>query len=98
MPSDKDLIPPLLPNSGWGRYLNKTFKEEEIQVFLNNTSNYLLPSALFQPSEFFLLALAEAVVHGYSVKKVFFEISQNFQGDQVSSCEFCNISKNTFSY
>ena len=55
MPCDNDLIPPLLPNFGWGRYLNKTFKEEEIQVFLNNKSNYLLSSALFQPSEFFFL-------------------------------------------
>ena len=104
MPCDNDLIPPLLPNSGWGRYLNKTFKEEEIQVFLNNTSNYLLPSALFQPSEFFFLIdknLAILTCLSRSSRPWVFckkSVLWNFQGDQVSSCEFCNISKNTFSY
>ena len=67
--------------------------------------------------------LEEAVVQRCSVKKVFFEISQNSQENtcaslfliklqamgpatllkketlaQVFSCEFCEISKNTFSY
>ena len=36
---------------------------------------------------------SEAVVQRCSVKKVFLEISQN---SQVFSCEFCEISKNTF--
>ena len=51
----------------------------------------------------------EAVVQTCSVKKVFLEISQNSQENacnfikkealtQVFSCEFCEISKNTFSY
>ena len=55
----------------------------------------------------------KAVVRGCSVKKVFLEISQNSQENtcasvsflmkketlaQVFSCEFCEISKNTFSY
>ena len=52
MPSDNDLIPPLLPNSGWGRYLNKTFKEEEIQVFLNNTSNFCCHQHFFNRQNF----------------------------------------------
>ena len=37
----------------------------------------------------------EAVVQMCSVKKVFLEMSQNSQGN---TCEFCEISKNTFSY
>ena len=50
---------------------------------------------------------AEAVTQSCSVKKVFLEISQNSQGNnfikkgtlaQVFSCEFCEISKNTFFY
>ena len=51
---------------------------------------------------------AEAVARRCSVKKVFLEISQNSQEGcnfikkktltQVFSCEFCKISKNTFSY
>ena len=44
----------------------------------------------------------EAVVYRCSVKKVFLENSQNSQEKealaQVFSCEFCDISKNTFSY
>ena len=51
----------------------------------------------------------EAVAQRCSVKKVFLEISQNSQENtrvfftketltQVFSCEFCEISKNTFSY
>ena len=51
----------------------------------------------------------EAVDQRCSVKKVFLEISQNSQENtcvffnketlaQVFSCEFCEISKNTFSY
>ena len=51
----------------------------------------------------------EAVDQRCSVKKVFLEISQNSQKNtciffnketlaQVFSCEFCEISKNTFSY
>ena len=53
----------------------------------------------------------EAVATRRSVKKVFLEISQNSQENtlacnfvkkealaQVFSCEFCEISKNTFSY
>ena len=36
-----------------------------------------------------------AVVQRCSAKKVFLEISQN---SQVFSCEFCEISKNTFSH
>ena len=55
--------------------------------------------------------MTEAVVRRCSVKKVFLEISQNLQENtcarvnfikketlaQVFSCEFCEISKNTFS-
>ena len=55
---------------------------------------------------------SEAVVRRCSVKKVFFEISQNSQENtcardsfliklplvQVFFCEFCEISKNTFIY
>ena len=50
---------------------------------------------------------SEAVVQECSVKKVFLEISQNWQenisarvsiqtGTQMFSCEFCEISKNPF--
>ena len=39
--------------------------------------------------------MTEAVVQTCSVKKVFLEISQNSLKD---TCEFCEISKNTFSY
>ena len=45
----------------------------------------------------------EAVVRRCSVKKRFLEISQNLQENtcawvsEVFSCEFCEISKNTFS-
>ena len=53
--------------------------------------------------------LTEAVVRRCSVKKVFLQISQNSQENtcarvsfliklQVFSCEFCEISKNTFFY
>ena len=53
------------------------------------------------------IQVTEAVVQRCSVKKVFLEISQNSQAcnlikketlAQVFSCEFCEISKNTFSY
>ena len=43
----------------------------------------------------FHYSFPEAVVQMCSVKKVFLEMSQN---SQVFSCEFCEISKNTFSY
>ena len=45
--------------------------------------------------------LTEAVAQRCSVKKLFLEISQNSQENtcaQVFSCEFCENSKNTFSY
>ena len=63
--------------------------------------------------EFNTLLQTEAVVQRCSVKKVFLEISQNPQENtcakvsfliklqslgQVLSCEFCEISKNTFFY
>ena len=59
------------------------------------------------------LIYLEAVVQRFSVKKVFLEISRNSQENtyarvcnfikketlaQVFSCEFCEISKNTFFY
>ena len=53
------------------------------------------------------IQVTEAVVQRCSVKKVFLEISQNLQAcnlikketlAQVFSCEFCEISKNIFSY
>ena len=60
---------------------------------------------------FFISVLLEAVAQRCSVKKVFLEISQNSQENtcarvsflincrpEVFSCEFCEISKNTFSY
>ena len=60
---------------------------------------------------YFSIQHAEAVVQMCSVKKVFFEISQNSQENtctrdsflikslaQMFSCEFCGISNNTFSY
>ena len=56
-----------------------------------------------------LLKIEGAVVHRFSVKKLFLEISQNSQKNtcasvsffiklltQVFSCEFCEIRKNTF--
>ena len=47
-----------------------------------------------------MLFSAEAVVQRCSLKEVLFEISQNSQEilAQGSSYEFCEISKNTFSY
>ena len=39
------------------------------------------------------ISVIEAVVQRCSVKKVFLEISQN---SQENTCEFCEISKNTF--
>ena len=62
---------------------------------------------------FFFMRHTEAVAQRCSVKMVFLEISQNLQENtcarvsfliklqtlaQVFSCEFCEISKNTFSY
>ena len=62
---------------------------------------------------YFSLSYLEAVAPRCSVRKVFKEISQNSQENtcarvsfliklqtlaQVFSCEFCEISKNTFSY
>ena len=54
------------------------------------------------------ISLMEAVVQRCSVKNIFLEICQNSQGNtcaskketlaQVFSCQFCAISKNTFSY
>ena len=54
------------------------------------------------------ISLMEAVAQRCSVKNIFLEICQNSQGNtctskketlaQVFSCEFCAISKNTFSY
>ena len=59
------------------------------------------------------MEITEAVVRGCSVENVFLEISQNLQENtcarlffnkkkeslaQVFSCEFCEISKNTFFY
>ena len=49
--------------------------------------------------DFFIIFYTEAVVQRCSVKNVFLEISQNSQENtcaQVFSCEFCEISKNTF--
>ena len=48
-------------------------------------------------SHFTFLVNMEAVVQRCSVKKVFLEISQNSQGNSCAS-EFCEISKNNFSY
>ena len=43
----------------------------------------------------FILLLPERVAQGYSVKKLFLEISQN---SQENTCEFCEISKNILFY
>ena len=66
-----------------------------------------------EPSELSAIYIAdvqlhytEAVAQRFSMKKVFLEISQNSQENfikketlaRVFSCEFCEISKNTFSY
>ena len=66
---------------------------ETLLCFLLCFINYLTQMA---PLFFF----SEAVAQRCSVKKVFLKIWQNSQETlaQVSSCEFCKIFKNTFSY
>ena len=76
---------------------------------LSNLDNY----RKYQKCFFANALISEAVARSCSVKKAFLEISQNSQENtcarvsfliklqaeaQVFSCEFCEISENTFSY
>ena len=78
--------------------------KKELESKMKNPTNALRNTDL-------VLQLMEAVVRRCSVKKVFLEISQNSQENtcarvsfliktlvQVFSCDFCEISKNSFSY
>ena len=81
--------------------LDILFTFEKLQIL------FVIKKSLTQPSLYFQIQIwwVEAATGGVMWKKVFLEISQkacNFIKKetlvQVFSCEFCEISKNTFSY
>ena len=81
--------------------LDVLFTFEKLQIL------FVIKKSLTQPSLYFQIQIwwVEAATGGVMWKKVFLEISQkacNFIKKetlvQVFSCEFCEISKNTFSY
>ena len=71
---------------------NTTCNSAYYQCF-RHVKNLLTKIKAFKPTE--------AVAQTCSVKKMFLEISQNSQENtcpRFSSCEFCEVSKNTFFY
>ena len=82
-----------------------------VTIYFNQYSEPSTKVLHTPPKKAHKIVVLEAVARRCSVKKVFLKISQNSQENtcarasflikslaQVFSCEFCEISKNTFSY